>query len=256
MRGRHLLVIDVLGILFAAYVALAFRYNAEVAISELWLFGPVLIVLLVTRVVLNVRFGLYSRGWRFASVPELQRITTAVISGSIVAMAIVYLPSVIAPVEWAAGFPRSFWVAELLISLAVLGGVRFGIRAAADWKPQSDHAAMHALRPTLLYGAGRTGAFMATSAFRKPDAGVLPVGFLDDDPTLAGGFVGDLRVFGGLDVLDRAIADTGAEALLITMPSAPAYPAPRAPNRKRPPRWSSRAGPRPSTWSGPPTTTS
>ena len=49
---------------------------------------------------------------------------------------------------------------------------------------------------------------------------MLPVGFLDDDPALAGGLVANLRVFGGLEALDRAIATTGAEALLITMPSA------------------------------------
>ena len=30
------------------------------------------------------------------------------------------------------GFPRSFWPIELLLSMAILGGVRFGIRAAAD----------------------------------------------------------------------------------------------------------------------------
>ena len=40
---------------------------------------------------------------------------------------------------------------------------------------------------------------IARSAQRKPDAGVVPVGFLDDDPALAGGIVAGLRVFGGLD---------------------------------------------------------
>jgi FlaA1/EpsC-like NDP-sugar epimerase len=62
---------------------------------------------------------------------------------------------------------------------------------------------------------------MAGSARRKPDAGVVPVGFLDDDPRLFGGHIANLRVFGGLEALDGAIAATGAQALLITMPSAP-----------------------------------
>ena len=47
-----------------------------------------------------------------------------------------------------------------------------------------------------------------------------PVGFLDDDPALAGGIVAGLRVFGGLEALESAIAATGATSLLITMPSA------------------------------------
>ena len=47
-----------------------------------------------------------------------------------------------------------------------------------------------------------------------------PVGFLDDDPALAGSIVSGLRVFGGLESLGAAIKATGATTLLITMPSA------------------------------------
>ncbi len=221
MRGRHLLVIDVLGIGLAIYLALAFRYNAEVAVTKISMFAPILLILVAVRVATNIRFGLYTRGWRFASVPELQRILLAGLAGSAIAMTIVYGLSVIPGITWLQGFPRSFWAAELLVTVAVLGGARFGIRTAADWKPRASHSMVQPRRATLLYGAGRTGALMAASALRKPDAGVLPVGFLDDDPSLAGGSVGDLRIFGGLDRLDAAIAATGAEVLLITMPNAP-----------------------------------
>jgi FlaA1/EpsC-like NDP-sugar epimerase len=221
MRGRHLLVIDVVGIALAAYLSLAFRYDAELALGKVILFAPILILLLAIRVGTNVRTGLYNRGWRFASVPELERIVVAVISGTVIAMAVVYGTSYVLGAPPTVDFPRSFWIAELLVTLAVLGGVRFAIRAATEWTPKSGAVAGPQLRPTLLYGAGRTGASMAASALRKPKAGVLPVGFLDDDPHLAGGFVGNLRIFGGLDALDGAIAATGAEALVITMPDAP-----------------------------------
>ncbi len=221
MRGRHLLVVDFVGIAMAAYLSLAFRYDAEMAIQKAILFAPILIVVLAVRVASNVRTGLYNRGWRFASVPELERIVVAVLLGSAVAMAIVYGTAVLAPqLGWTNDFPRSFWIGELLVTLAVLGGVRFAIRAATEWSPATSHASDPSLRPTLLYGAGRTGATMAMSAMRKPKAGVLPVGFLDDDPHLAGGLLGDLRIFGGLEALDMAIATTGAEVLLITMPDA------------------------------------
>jgi FlaA1/EpsC-like NDP-sugar epimerase len=230
MRGRHLLVVDVVGISLAAYLALAFRYDAEVAVDKAILFLPILIVLLVVRVLTNVRTGLYRRGWRFASVPELERIVLAVIAGTAVAMALVYGTGFLlnqtlmqqSQQTLTQQFPRSFWIAELLVTLAVLGGVRFAIRAATEWTPRTNQPpGGPQRRPTLLYGAGRTGASMATSAVRKPQAGVLPVGFLDDDPHLAGGMVGNLRIFGGLDALDNAIAATGAEALVITMPDAP-----------------------------------
>ena len=221
MRGRHLLVVDVVGMSLAAFLALAFRYDAEMATQKVAQFAPILIVLLTVRVATNVRMGLYSRGWRFASVPELGRIVSAVISGTVIAMLLVYAVSLVQRGTVTDNFPRSFWIGELLVTLAVLGGVRFAIRAATEWTPQTSQVSNILRRPTLLYGAGRTGALFATSASRKPKAGVLPVGFLDDDPHLAGGLVGDLRIFGGLEALDTAIAATGAEVLLITMPEAP-----------------------------------
>ena len=153
-------------------------------------FAPILAVLLVVRVATNVRLGLYNRGWRFASVPELERIVIAVVTGTAIAMAVVYGAAFLGA-SLTQDFPRSFWIAELLVTLAVLGGVQFTIRAATEWTPERGQTTNSPLRrPTLLYGAGRTGASMAASAVRKPQAGVLPVGFLDDDPHLAGGMVG------------------------------------------------------------------
>jgi FlaA1/EpsC-like NDP-sugar epimerase len=109
----------------------------------------------------------------------------------------------------------------MLLSVALLGGFRFGIRAASDLARGPSHAGASDRHATLLYGAGHAGVLLVRSAKRDLGAGVRPVGFLDDDPNLAGGIVAGLRVFGGLASLPRAAAETGAKTLLITMPGAP-----------------------------------
>jgi FlaA1/EpsC-like NDP-sugar epimerase len=214
-------VLDLLGVALASYVALAIRYDDIIGTDRFMPFLSIVLVLMIVRLASNIWFGLYSRGWRFASVQDLERIGVAVLVGSAAAFTIVYVASVFPGLKWANEFPRSFWLTELLITGALFGGVRFAIRASSDWAPRSAPLAASDPRPTLLYGAGRTGVLMMRAARRKPQAGVVPVGFLDDDSTLAGGFVANLRIFGGLEALDRAIETTGAEALLITMPSAP-----------------------------------
>jgi FlaA1/EpsC-like NDP-sugar epimerase len=221
LRGRHLLLIDIFAIVAAAYLALAFRYDSVLIVERFAPFLPIVAILLAARITSNLRFGLYSRGWRFASVPDLARIVAAGLLGTAIAFAAVYTLTFVTGGALTADFPRSFWVGEAVLTVGALGGVRFGIRATSEWMPRSSPIAVVDRRATLLYGAGRTGVLMAKAAQRKPEAGVVPVGFLDDDPTLTGGLVANLRVFGGLADLTRAVNATGAKALLITMPSAP-----------------------------------
>ena len=220
IRGRNLFAIDLIGIVVAAYLALALRFDnptAPLLVPEL----PFVVALLLTaRTVSNVRLGLYDRRWRYASIPELEAIVGAVFLGSLVSIAVFYGTSPLWDRTWADGFPRSFWLIEMLLSVAILGGVRFGIRVASEVQSARPTAGVAPKQATLLYGAGRAGVLMARSAQRYSGSGVQPVGFLDDDPNLAGGTVAGLRVFGGLEALDRAVAATGAHVLLITMPSA------------------------------------
>ena len=220
LRGRYLLAIDLIGIVLAAYIALALRLDRISGPRFVPAFLPIVILLLSVRTIVNILLGLYSRRWRYASVPELARIVGAAALGSLVAMLTFYGTAQIGAVGWTDGFPRSFWPIELLLSVTILGGVRFGIRAAAEGIAPTGLASTGDRRATLLFGAGDAGVFVARSASRHRGAGVRPVGFLDDDPNLAGSIVGGLRVFGGLDALEHAVAMTGASDVLITMPSA------------------------------------
>jgi FlaA1/EpsC-like NDP-sugar epimerase len=222
LRGRHLLVVDIAAIIVAAYLALAIRDDSLLTLDRAAPYLPIVAILILARLAANLRFGLYSRGWRFASVPDLARIVAAGLLGTGVAFITVYTLTIVLDGSLTAGFPRSFWIAEVLLSVAALGGIRFGIRATSEWMPAGPMAAVDRQR-TLFYGAGRTGVLMVKSAQRKPEAGVVPVGFLDDDPNLAGGLIANLRVFGGLRDLPKAVEATNAQVVLITMPSAPGH---------------------------------
>jgi FlaA1/EpsC-like NDP-sugar epimerase len=220
LRGRYLLAIDLVGIVVATYLALAIRFDRISAPLLVPAFPVVVGLLVAIHTGINIRLGLYSRRWRSASVPDLERIIAAVGLGSLVSMISFYVASSLGRTTWADGFPRSFWLAEALLSVAIVGGVRFGIRAASDLVRSPRHTVASDRRATLLYGAGHTGVMLARSARRDPRSGVVPVGFLDDDPSLTGGTVAEIPVYGGLQSMGRAVAETGAQTLLITMPSA------------------------------------
>jgi FlaA1/EpsC-like NDP-sugar epimerase len=216
----HLPLVDGIGMLVAAYLAFSMSQDTLVGVALILPFAPIFVLLIAVRYAWNLRLGLYHRGWRFASVVDLQRILASGLLGTLVAVVAVYAAVFLTDATRLGTFHWSFWPIEMLCSIAVLGGVRFAVRVAWDWQPSASPTSIRDSRPTLLYGAGRTGVQMARSIQRRPEAGLVTLGFLDDDPNLVGRLVEGLTVFGGLESLRHAAAATGATNLLITMPSA------------------------------------
>lgn len=68
IRGRHLLLIDMLSILAASYLALSVRFDQLLDIQSYALFLPIALIPLLIRPFVNLRFGLYRRAWAQASV--------------------------------------------------------------------------------------------------------------------------------------------------------------------------------------------
>jgi FlaA1/EpsC-like NDP-sugar epimerase len=219
-RRRNLFAFDGVSIAIAAYLAFVLESDTLGGPPALPVALLAIAVLLAARTVANVRLGLYSRRWRFASVPELERIAMAVLLGSVLAVALYYTVLALSRDPDPGALPLRFWVMEALLSACFLGGGRFAVRAAYDHTREFAGAPDLTIEPALLYGAGQTGVGVVRSADRDPRVGFRPVGFLDDDPGLAGEIVVGRRVFGGRASMKEAVAQTGARTLLITMPAA------------------------------------
>ena len=73
-RGRHLFVIDLALIVLSIYLALVLRGIDPVGAALATSYGPLLLLPVVVRPIVNDRFGLCRRLWSHASVPELTQI--------------------------------------------------------------------------------------------------------------------------------------------------------------------------------------
>jgi FlaA1/EpsC-like NDP-sugar epimerase len=221
IRGRHLLVGDVVATALAIWLALSLRFDQPLSLGEVALYLPAAALPLLIRPIVNERLGLYRRLWRDASVPELTQILWAAVSGTVICM-IVYF-GLLSPLGAVGpgGFPRAFWIGELIVSLALIGGSRFMIRAIGELRvAEPVEPGTVVQTPALLFGAGRTGSQMARAALRDPRGGVRPVGFLDENPARWGAAVAGLQVLGGVERMEEAVRRTGARMVLITMPAA------------------------------------
>jgi FlaA1/EpsC-like NDP-sugar epimerase len=74
---------------------------------------------------------------------------------------------------------------------------------------------------TLLIGAGRAGAMVLKELLARPDLGVEPVGFLDDDPDKLGRIIHGIRVMGPTADLEKAVKATAADQVLLTISGLP-----------------------------------
>jgi FlaA1/EpsC-like NDP-sugar epimerase len=217
LRGRHLFFLDLLLIAIASLMSLQLRHDGLLTAAVVGSLIPGVLLPLAIRPIVNIRFGLYRKLWRHASVPELGQVVAAIAVGSATELLIATGLSLV-PNLAGARLPLAFWALEFLLSLAFMGGIRFAIRAGSELGTRTVvGGATVVMTPTLLFGAGRVGAMLARSARREPAAGVLPVGFLDDDSMKRGSSVAGLTVFGDLDHLGQAIRLTGARMVLITL---------------------------------------
>jgi FlaA1/EpsC-like NDP-sugar epimerase len=97
----------------------------------------------------------------------------------------------------------------------LLGGPRLLYRF---WKDHRlDLYASSARKRVLVLGAGRAGELLVRDL--RTTGQYLAVGFLDDDPALAGARLHGLPVLGKLSELERLAPEVAAEMLLIAMPS-------------------------------------
>ncbi len=219
-RGRHLFVYDVAAVGLSVLAAFGLRFDANDVFSHIAPYMPTAVLPIVIMPPVFVAFGLYRREWRYASVNEMFAIAAAVLVGTGITFAAELMLGALG-VSGTSGFPRSIFVIEALLIVALVGGGRFTVRAGLERRSKSigGDEEFGSLR-TLVYGAGEVGATVARVAARDPEAALTIVGFLDDDSNKHGNRFLGKTVFGGLEALDEAIRRSRAQQLLLAMPQA------------------------------------
>ncbi len=219
-RGRHLFVYDIVVTAVSIAISFALRFDASNIGRDLSPYLPAALLPLLVMPPVYLAFGLYRREWRYASVQEMFMLAEAVVLGTALTF-VVFLALGLAHAPGTLGFPRSVFAIEALVSLALVGGGRFAVRASLERRGLSGGTDAEQGVATLVYGAGEAGVTVTRMADRDPAARIRVVGFLDDDPAKKGVRLLNRPVFGGLEQLERAVRKSDAQQLLVAMPSSP-----------------------------------
>jgi len=215
LRNRHIFALDALSMLITPFIALALRLDGSSRtvpfLDSLWRYT---LSALVIRLVVYKLFGMYNRYWRYASVDDLTHIVAGVTVAAIFNVALCYVAS--RPSIDFFQLPRSLPFLDSMLTLFVAGGIRMAVRL--EQQALRDRHAPDAKR-TLVLGAGMAGQMIVRELEAKPELGLRPVGFLDNDSYKHNLRIASLPVFAGLDGLAGVLVAQNIEHVIIAIPS-------------------------------------
>lgn len=196
---------DLLMIPLAWLGAYWLRFNLGVVPWEFLRQGLVVlpIVLLVQGLVFW-NMGLYRGIWRFASVPDLLRISKAIIVGTAASAFAIFLVARLTDV------PRSAFVLDGLLLMFFVGGPRFLYRSFKDRVLYRADG-----RKALIVGSGRVGEMLVRDLLRDTEVGYKPVAFVDDDRRHYGQEIHGVPVVGGYDDIPATVERLGIDIIFI-----------------------------------------
>ncbi|ULH14248.1 polysaccharide biosynthesis protein (plasmid) [Deinococcus sp. KNUC1210] len=113
--------------------------------------------------------------------------------------------------------PRSVPLLAGMIGVLLMGGIRILTRQANERVRRNSAGTRQRV---LIVGAGNAGSLIAREMQRHPEAGLHPIGFLDDDRNKLHKRVVGLPVYGKVDELPAIAKRETADEILIAVPSA------------------------------------
>ncbi|MEW6361307.1 MAG: nucleoside-diphosphate sugar epimerase/dehydratase [Acidobacteriota bacterium] len=221
MRGPAQFLADVV-VLCAAFIlaylpAINVQINVffpEVALTQ------VFFVLFIEFSVLYL-IGAYSIIWRYVSIGDIKIFAGAASISAAILLSFRFILGFTAFNLWQ--IPISVILIQTVLGFGGLLGIRVLRRILYEFNEKNTAASRLMRRkrtPTLLIGAGRTGASLAREVSGRADSELDVRGFIDDDVHKVGGRVAGLKVLGTTGDLGRIAGELSVTQAVITLDNA------------------------------------
>lgn len=213
MNWRALLVFlhDLVAAGVAWLLAFWLRFNLDIPASyEQLMFERLPLVVAIYGIVFWV-LGLYRGLWRYASLPDLQRIVAAV------GLAALAVPALLSFVRLGFAVPRSVYLLTPALIMLAMSGSRLAYRAWREGRlvPSIDRLGA---TPVLVLGGGAAAAALLKELALSSQWRV--VGLLDDDAGKQGGELLGVKILGPVASVGSVARRLEVSQAIIAMPAA------------------------------------
>ncbi|MBL0218875.1 MAG: polysaccharide biosynthesis protein [Myxococcales bacterium] len=213
--------LDILVMSMSYWLAFLFRFEFVIPADWMSVFLTTLPIVVLLQYGALYAFGVPRVSWRYISISDISGVLLGLLSSAaILAVFRLVSPSV------SEGFtvvvmPLGVLAMNFVLALLGLIGIRALRRLHGEALDRSRQASGGDLDRVLLIGAGQAGVLVAREIARRPDLGLHPVGFLDDDPMKKGTSIGGLPVLGTTADIGDVAERKHVQRALITIANAP-----------------------------------
>ena len=218
LRNRYLLMIDASIMMLTPFIALWVRGESFSAIPPLA--GPLAVfavLMVLGKCAVLYSAGVYKQYWSYAGEDELFVLLKAVSLAIAAELGVFFC--LLAPLSLVpAGFPRSLPVIDGLLTILLICSLRIGTRLLFVFVGRQSGS--QTPRPVLIAGAGMAGLMVAKELQEDNSSGLVPIGFVDDDPLKQGKILHGLPVVGTISELRTILGSREIHQVIIAIPSA------------------------------------
>ena len=213
--------LDIAVMAMAYWLSFVFRFEFSIPADWMRVFLTTLPIVVALQYGALHIFGVPRVSWRYISMSDIGGVLLGLFSsGAVLSIFRLTAPALNQNVSVLL-MPLGVLAMNFVLALLGLIGIRALRRLHGEALDRSRQATGGDLDRVLLIGAGQAGVLVAREIARRPDLGLHPVGFLDDDPMKKGTSIGGLPVLGTTAELVAVAERKRVQRALITIANAP-----------------------------------
>lgn len=215
LRYRTPLTAALYTAIFIVSYWLAFQLRFDFVVYESYqrVMWESLAIFVVAKLLSFWALGELSGWWRYVSLNDMLGVSRATALGSLLSLLGVVgfgyfnaTPS----------FPRSIFLVDPILTIALIGGVRVSIRLVRTWLEQKGHPLeFNATNRALIVGTGPTAESLAREVSRTPELSTKIVAFISPDPRFKGTRIQGIPILGGIEDIPRVADKCSASVVVV-----------------------------------------
>ena len=213
IRRVCLIILDILGIIAASFLALLTRFEFDFHqippefLKVIYEYGPFIIV--VTLIIFTF-FHVYSSLWEYAGIEEVFSLIAACLLSAVAKIVVISF-------TWST-MPRSWYVLDTMYLMILIGATRVSYRLIR-LRRQNRKFPWVKRKKVMIIGGGEAGRTMITEIQNSKYLDQKVACIIDDDPKKIGRYIKGIKVVGNRDSIKKNVKRYNIQQIILTIPS-------------------------------------